>query len=205
MQSETPDSQTVHESPRLRPGQAVVVWLTGLPGAGKTTIAQGVARRLLDARCATVVLDGDDLRRGVCADLGFSAADRIENVRRTGELADLLSRQGMVVLCAMVSPYQASRDRVRALLPEGSFVEVYVMADVETCRRRDPKGLYARASAGQLQDLTGVSAPYERPPSPELTIDTRVVAPDAAAALVIDLLRARGVLAGGSEDPPLRT
>ena len=187
MQSETPESPKCH-----RP---VVVWLTGLSGAGKTTIARTVARRLLDAHCATVVLDGDDLRLGVCADLGFSAEDRHENVRRVGELAHLIYRQGIVVLCALVSPYQSSRDRVRARLPEGDFVEVHVMADVETCRRRDPKGLYARATAGQLADLTGVSesAPYEAPPSPELTIDTRTMTPDAAAELVINALRARRV------------
>jgi adenylyl-sulfate kinase len=210
MPSETPQSLKCHEYPRLS-RQAVVVWLTGLSGAGKTTIATTVARHLLDAQYATVVLDGDDLRRGVCADLGFSPDDRHENVRRTGELACLLYQQGITVLCALVSPYRASRDHVRALLPPGGFVEVHVLADVETCRLRDSKGLYSKASAGQIQDLTGVSpsAPYEVPPSPELTIDTRVLAPDAAAAMVLNLLHARGVvMTGGSapeEDPRLRT
>lgn len=115
----------------------------------------------------------------------------MENVRRTGELARLLYQQGLVVLCALVSPYRASRDRVRAQFPEGRFLEVHVKADLETCRRRDPKGLYARAASGQVQDLTGVSAPYEEPLAPELTIDTTAMTPEAAADLVMDLIRIR--------------
>lgn len=185
MHTRTPTSQNLHNG--------LVVWLTGLPGAGKTTIARTVARRLSDGGIGHVVLDGDDLRKGVCADLGFSAEDRTENVRRVGELAALICQQGIVVLCALVSPYRDSRDRARALVPEGRFLEVHVMADVETCRRRDPKGLYAKASAGQLSDMTGVSAPYEVPPTPELTIDTRAMTPDAAADLVLEMLQSRGV------------
>ena len=170
---------------------AVVVWLTGLSGAGKTTIANAVAQRLLDEGHRVVVLDGDDLRRGLCADLGFSPADRVENVRRVGELASLLYQQGLTVLCALVSPYRESRDRARALVPEGRFLEVHVMADADTCRRRDPKGLYAMASAGQLLELTGVSAPYEPPLAPELTVDTSTLSPEASADLVLGLIRTR--------------
>jgi adenylyl-sulfate kinase len=178
--SKTPNSEFCH-----------VVWLTGLPGAGKTTIVRTVAERLRDAGRAAVVLDGDDLRGGVCADLGFTPEDRIENVRRVGELAHLLSEQGFIALCALVSPYRASRDRVRGLFPDGRFLEVHVKADSETCRRRDPKGLYARAAGGEVRDLTGVGAPYEEPLAPELTIDTTSMTPDAAADLVIGLIGRR--------------
>ena len=185
MQGETPGSPNCHN--------AVIVWLTGVPAAGKTTIAIEVARRLSTSGGMPVILDGDQLRAGVCADLGFSEADRIENVRRVGELASLLYRQGMIVLCALVSPYRASRDRVRALVPAGRFLEVHVMADLDTCRARDPKGLYAKADQGKLDALTGVSATYEPPLAPELTIDTRHIRPAAAGDLVMDLLRTRGV------------
>ena len=169
--------------------RATVIWLTGMSGAGKTTIARSVKRRLFEQGCRTMLLDGDHLRHGLCGDLGFSPDDRAENIRRAGQVAHLFFEQGAIVLCAFVSPYAAARARVRDLMPEGRFVEVFVQADVETCRARDTKGLYARSSKGQLNQFTGVSAPYEEPLAPELTIDTRVTAPDAAAAMVIDFLR----------------
>jgi bifunctional enzyme CysN/CysC len=173
---------------RYRPS-AAVVWLTGLSGAGKTTIARAVQQRLREAGRTTIVLDGDELREGICADLGFSPADRVENIRRAGQLARLLFDQGAIVLCAFVSPYRESRDRVRALLPPGRFVETFVKADVETCRTRDAKGLYARANAGHLSNLTGVSAPYEEPLSPELIIDTQRLSIAEAADAVLHCLR----------------
>jgi bifunctional enzyme CysN/CysC len=170
---------------------AAVVWLTGLSGAGKTTIARALQRRLLDEGRVAMILDGDELRHGVCSDLGFSHRDRTENIRRAGQIARLLFEQGAVVLCAFVSPYRDDRARVRALLPPGCFLEIYVKADVETCRARDPKGLYARQAAGGLDQLTGVSAPYEEPLAPDATIDTRTLTVrDAADAVWRTLVRA---------------
>ena len=146
-------------------------------------------RRLYEQGCRTMLLDGDNLRHGLCGDLGFSPADRDENIRRAGHVAHLFFEQGAIVLCAFVSPYAAGRANVRVLMPAGRFIEVFVQADVETCRARDPKGLYAKASTGGLDQFTGVSAPYEEPIEPELTIDTRTMTADAAAEMVIDFLR----------------
>ena len=139
-----------------------------------------------------MLLDGDQLRHGLCGDLGFSPADRTENIRRAGEVARLFFESGALVLCAFVSPYQADRDRVRALVPADRFLEVFVKADVETCRARDTKGLYARAGSGNVQQLTGVSAPYEEPRAPELVVDTTSLSVDEAVTAVFDALRARG-------------
>ena len=169
--------------------QAAVLWLTGMSGAGKTTIAKAVERRLFEQGCRTMLLDGDQLRHGLCGDLGFSPTDREENIRRAGHVAHLFFEQGAIILCAFVSPYAAARAGVRALMPAGRFVEVFVQADVETCRTRDPKGLYAKASTGGLDQFTGVSAPYEEPIAPELTIDTRTMTANAAADVVVDFLR----------------
>jgi adenylyl-sulfate kinase len=168
--------------------RAAVIWLTGLSGAGKSTIARDVERRLFDRGCRTAVLDGDRLRDGLCSDLGFSPADRTENIRRAGEMARILFEQGCIVLCAFVSPYRLDRERVRARFPEGSFLEVFIKATLETCRRRDPKGLYARAGRGQIPEFTGLSAPYEEPLRPDVTLDTeRLTVEDAGMQLVIRL------------------
>jgi len=174
--------------------RAAIVWLTGLPSAGKSTLARAVEKVLFDEGHRTMLLDGDQLRHGLCADLGFSAADRTENIRRVGEVARLFFEQGSLVLCAFVSPRRLDRDAVRALVPDRRFIEVYVRADVETCRSRDPKGLYARAAAGRIDQFTGVSAPYEEPPQPDLIVDTLRLAPDAAARHVLDFLRASGIV-----------
>ena len=172
---------------------AAVVWLTGLSGAGKTTIARLVEERLFNEGHHTMLLDGDQLRHGLCGDLGFSPADRSENVRRAGETARLFFEQGAIVLCALVSPYRADRDLVRRLIPTGRFIEVLVSADLETCRSRDPKGLYKQADTGEVQQFTGVSAPYEYPPTPEIVLDTTVLSADDAANVVIEYLRAQHI------------
>jgi bifunctional enzyme CysN/CysC len=172
--------------------QAAVVWLTGLSGAGKSTIARGVEQRLFESGHHTMLLDGDQLRHGLCGDLGFSPADRTENIRRAGEVARLFFESGAIVLCAFVSPYQADRDRVRALVPADRFVEVFVKADLETCRARDTKGLYAKARSGNVQQLTGVSAPYEEPRAPELVVDTARLSIEETVAAVLEALRVKG-------------
>ena len=170
------------------------LWMTGLPGSGKSTIANGVETALLAAGRPTYILDGDNLRHGLNGDLGFSADDRAENVRRTAEVSALLADAGVVVLVALVSPYRADRDRARAVhaargLP---FLEIHVATPLEECERRDPKGLYARARAGEIPEFTGVSAPYEAPAAPELTLGAADVAEavDRAWALLVE----RGVV-----------
>ena len=149
-----------------------VVWLTGLPGSGKSTLAFAVEAALRASGRQTVVLDGDVLRLGLCADLGFSVADRVEHIRRVGEVARLFMQQGIVVLVALVSPIRAARDSVKAKLPEGAFLEVYCSSSLEVCRARDPKGMYAKAAQGLIANFTGVSAGYEAPLAPALTLET---------------------------------
>jgi adenylyl-sulfate kinase len=149
-----------------------VVWLTGLSGAGKTTIARTLEAELKAAGRAVVVLDGDGLRTGLCADLGFSPADRRENIRRVGEVAQLFAAAGLICIVALISPYRRDRGRARAAVPAGRFLEVYVNAPLAVCELRDPKGLYARARTGDLKDFTGISAPYEAPEQPEVELRT---------------------------------
>lgn len=156
----------------LPPSPGWVVWLTGLSGAGKTTIAYGLEHVLRQEGCPACVLDGDCLRRGLCSDLGFAPTDRQENIRRVGEVARLFADAGLVCIAALISPSQRDRDRARATAPAGRFLEVYLSTPLEVCERRDPKRLYARARAGELKDFTGVSAPYETPTQPELELRT---------------------------------
>lgn len=151
--------------------RGAVIWLTGLSGAGKSTLAQGAERALFERGMSTYVLDGDNLRRGLNEDLGFTPNDREENIRRVGEVAALFASAGTVVLSAFISPYAADRARARSAA-KGSFHEVYVKASLETCETRDVKGLYKRARAGEIAEFTGVSAPYEVPIAPDATIDT---------------------------------
>lgn len=175
---------------------AAVVWFTGLSGSGKSTVARAVERRLFDLGHRTMLLDGDHVRHGLSGDLGFSTADRAENVRRVGETARLFFESGALTLCTFVSPFRADRDRVRGLIADGCFLEVHVDVDLDTARERDPKGLYARAAAGDLAGLTGVDAPYEAPESPELHLATADLAVDAAVEAVVAALAERGLLRG---------
>ena len=147
------------------------VWFTGLSGSGKSTLAFAVEEALVARGVAAYVLDGDNVRFGLNRDLGFSAADRTENVRRIGEVCRLFQDAGLVVLSAFISPYRADRDAVRALHPEGSFVEVFVDAPLDICETRDVKGLYARARTGEIPEFSGISAPYEAPEAPDITVD----------------------------------
>jgi len=167
------------------------LWMTGLPGSGKSTVAAGVETQLLGQGRATYVLDGDNLRHGLNGDLGFSAADRAENVRRTAEVSALLADAGVVVLVALVSPYRADRDAARAVheargLP---FLEIHVATSLEECERRDPKGLYARARAGEITGLTGVDDPYEPPETPEVVVGAGEGVDDAVARVLAALPR----------------
>ena len=152
--------------------KAVVLWFTGLSGSGKSTIAATLEKRLFALTCKTALLDGDNVRHGLCSDLGFSALDRKENIRRAGEVAKLFFEHGNIVLCAFISPFREDRDSVRSLFPEGRFIEIHVRCDIDECRRRDPNELYKKAQSGLIKDFTGLTSPYETPESPELIIDT---------------------------------
>lgn len=151
---------------------ALCVWLTGLPAAGKTTLARGVERALFERGLSTYVLDGDELRVGLTAGLGFSPADRHENLRRAGHAARLLVDAGVIVVCAFVSPAASDRAMIRELFEQDRFIEVWVSCPVSVCAERDPKGLYAKAARGEIPNLTGVGAPYEAPTAAELTVDS---------------------------------
>jgi adenylylsulfate kinase len=157
---------------RVHGHRACILWLTGLSGSGKSSIAYRLERRLTERNAIAYVLDGDNVRYGISSDLGFSHDDRTENVRRTGEVAKLFLDAGQIVVCAFISPLRAQRRLVRELVEDGDFVEVYVRASLEVCEARDPKGLYKRARAGEIPDFTGIGAPYEPPESPEVTLDT---------------------------------
>ena len=152
-----------------------IYWITGLPASGKTTLAQALVKALHAGGRHAYLLDGDELRQGLCADLGMSQADRRENIRRAGEVARLLARAGVTVVCAFISPYAADRRQVRALFAPGQFIEIHLSTALEECVRRDPKGLYARAKAGEIHGLTGWDAPYEPPLTPEFRFDTQAV------------------------------
>jgi len=169
--------------PAGRPAQCI--WLTGLPGAGKTTLASALEQRLRDLGRPTCVLDGDNLRTGLCRDLGFSEADRIENIRRVAEVARLMVDAGLTVMVALVSPFRAQRRLARQLLSDGEFIEVFVDTPLEECERRDPKGMYAEARKGKLKDFTGIDSRYERPQTPEVRIDTSVMSVEASVELVL--------------------
>lgn len=183
----TPDGAIVR-APRLAAPRrsGATVWFTGLPGAGKSTIAAAVEERLVQRGRAAYVLDGDKLREGLCRDLGFSAADRSEQARRAAHIAKLLADAGIVALVALISPYAADRERARRLHEEAAlpFAEAFVHTSLEECERRDPKGLYARARAGDLRGLTGVDDPYEPPASPEIELTPDVALPRAVEAVM---------------------
>ena len=171
-----------------------VLWFTGLSGSGKSTIARLVERALWDEGKRTMLLDGDQLRHGLCADLGFSHEDRQENIRRVAHTARLFFEAGHIVICSFVSPFRRDRDYLRELLPEGRFFEVYVDTPLAVCKERDPKGLYAKAERGEIADFTGISSPYEAPLLPELVLSTADMPPEAAAQQVIEALERSGLL-----------
>lgn len=174
--------------------KGVAVWFTGLSGAGKSTLAHAVEEQLHQMGCRTYVLDGDNVRHGLCGDLGFSDAERSENIRRIGEVAKLSIDAGIVVLTAFISPFRSDRDRVRELMADGDFLEVHCDCSVDVCETRDVKGLYQKARAGIVKDFTGISSPYEAPERPELRVDTAHLSLEDSVAQVLAMLRARGVI-----------
>lgn len=163
-------------------------WITGLSGSGKSSLARALSDALKAQEIAAVVLDGDELRRGLCSDLGLSDADRRENIRRAGEVARLMYDTGLVVICAFISPFAADRERARGLFPAGRFAEVYLSTPLEVCMQRDPKGLYARARAGAISGLTGWDAPYEVPQIPAFTFDTQRASIDEMLAELLPVV-----------------
>ena len=176
----------------LRNGHAgCVVWLTGLSGSGKSTIANELERELFNLGKQAYVLDGDKLRHGLCSDLAFSPEDRKENIRRVGEVARLFADCGVICITAFISPYRSDRDLARKLAEEGQFVEVHVNAPLEVCEQRDPKGLYAKARANEIKEFTGISAPYEAPEKPELELRTDLLSLQESVAKILDYLHLR--------------
>jgi bifunctional enzyme CysN/CysC len=152
--------------------KAAIVWFTGYSGSGKSTIARSLEKRLFESGYQTMLLDGDNIRQGLCGDLGFSEKDRTENIRRVGEAAKLFFESGKIVICTFISPFEKDRMSVRSLMPKGRFFEVFVKCDLEVCKRRDPNGLYKKALSGEINDFTGISSPYEEPKDAEIVAET---------------------------------
>jgi len=171
-----------------------VLWFTGLSGAGKSTIANLVEAKLAARRRHTYMLDGDNVRHGLNKDIGFTDADRVENIRRVGEVAKLFVDAGLIVLCSFISPFRAERAAIRNTLESGEFIEIFVSTPLAVCEARDPKGLYAKARTGALPSFTGIDSPYEAPENAELILDSTTAGPDALADRVIDFLVARGMI-----------
>jgi adenylylsulfate kinase len=178
--------------------RSFVLWFTGLSGAGKSTLAHAVEESLHQLGCRTFVLDGDNVRHGLCADLGFSDVDRVENIRRIGEVAKLMVQAGVIAMTAFISPFRAERHKVRSMLPSGEFIEVYCKCSLDVCESRDPKGLYAKARAGLIKNYTGISSPYEEPEAAEIVVETDRQSIEDSVDQVLGELRKRGLLANGN-------
>lgn len=177
--------------------KSFILWFTGLSGAGKSTLAHAVEKALFDIGCSTFVFDGDNVRHGLCADLGFSPEDRQENIRRIGEMSKLFVEAGVISLTAFISPYRSDRARVRQLVQPGQFIEVYCNASIDVCEMRDVKGLYQKARKGEIKEFTGVSSPYEPPTQPELSINTGKDSLDTCVKQVVSYLQCNGLIVAG--------
>ncbi|MFX3624587.1 MAG: adenylyl-sulfate kinase [Ectobacillus sp.] len=185
---------TKQDRQRLHGHKSYILWFTGLSGSGKSTIANAVENELYKLNISTYTLDGDNLRTGLNGDLGFSPADRKENIRRIGEVAKLFVDAGVVVLATFISPYKSDRETIRNSMNEGEFIEIYVDCTLETCEKRDPKGLYKKARSGEIKDFTGISSPYEKPENPEIILDSNQFSVQECALQVIDFLKAKQYL-----------
>jgi adenylylsulfate kinase len=174
--------------------RSVCLWFTGLSGAGKSTLAHAVEERLYEVGCRTFVFDGDNVRHGLCSNLGFSMEDRTENIRRIGEMAKLFVEAGVIALTAFISPLRADRDRVRLLLGRHDFIEIYCNCPLSVCEERDVKGMYKLARAGKIKNFTGISSPYEAPENPELRLDTHAMPLEQCVDKIIAYLLDRGIL-----------
>ncbi len=177
--------------------RSVILWFTGLSGAGKSTLAHALEEHLYQIGCRTFTFDGDNVRHGLCSDLGFSSEDRVENIRRVGEMAKLFLEAGVIALTAFISPFRSDRDKVRSLVPHGEFFEIYCRCPLEVCEKRDVKGLYKRARTGEIKNFTGISSPYEEPEHPELVVDTGSLSLGDSVAKVVELLHERGIIGRG--------
>jgi adenylylsulfate kinase len=175
--------------------KSVLVWFTGLPGSGKSTISHELEYRLFRQNIKTYVLDGDNVRQGLCRDLGFSADDRRENLRRVGETARLLVDAGILTIAAFASPYGKDRHMVRQMFAPGDFIEVYLKCDVTVCEARDPKGLYKKARRGEIKNFTGISDPYEPPDNPEIVLETDRMSIDESLEMIMGYMRNKGIIA----------
>jgi adenylylsulfate kinase len=185
---------TVHDRRHKYDCRSCVLWFTGLSASGKSTLANALSREFHALGVKSYVLDGDNIRHGLNKDLGFTPEDRKENIRRIGEVAKLFVDAGLIVMTAFISPYREDRGNVRCLLQDGEFVEIYVKCSIDECERRDPKGIYKKAKAGQVKEFTGISAPYEEPEKPELVIETDRMDTDACVRLIVDYLGRNGYL-----------
>ncbi len=174
--------------------KAAVLWLTGYSGSGKSTIARNLEKRFFEAGCQTMLLDGDNVRHGLCGDLGFSDKDRSENIRRVGEMAKLFFESGNIVICAFISPFKKDRAFVRSLFPKNRFFEVHVKCDIEVCKRRDPNGLYKKALSGEIKEFTGISSPYEEPKDPEIVVETDLQNAEDIVAYIADTLKKKKIM-----------
>ena len=192
----TPHKGKIGKEDRLRMNghKTALVWFTGLPGSGKSTISHQLEYRLFQRRIKTYVLDGDNVRQGLCRDLGFSAEDRRENLRRVGEVAVLFLDAGILTVAAFASPYRADRFMVRRMFGPGDFIEVYLKCDLKVCEERDPKGLYKKARSGEIKNFTGVSDPYEPPENPEIVLDTDGLSIEESVSKIMDYLGEKGLL-----------
>ena len=182
----------------LHKHKSVILWFTGLSGSGKSTLAHAVEDYLHKTGVSTFVLDGDNVRHGLCSDLGFSDSDRAENIRRVGELAKLMAEAGVITLTAFISPFKSDRETARKLVPQGDFLEIYCLCPIETCEQRDVKGLYKKARAGEIPFFTGIGSPYEAPERPELVVNTHEQTLDESVANIVNLLMQRGVINGAA-------